>query len=160
MLSPHVCSHDCVAKHGSNSVIKFADDTTVVGLITNNDETASREDVRAVGVWYLESNLSLNVNKTKEMIGDFRKQQREHSPIHIDGTTVEKVESFKFLGVHITDKLKWTTHTDSVVKKSQQILLNLSRLEKFVLSPNTLTNFYRCTIESILSGCITTWYGN
>jgi hypothetical protein len=22
------------------------------------------------------------------------------------------------------------------------------------------TNFYRCTIESILSGCITTWYGN
>jgi hypothetical protein len=27
-------------------------------------------------------------------------------------------------------------------------------------SPKTLTNFYRCTIESILSGCITTWYGN
>ncbi|CDQ97482.1 unnamed protein product, partial [Oncorhynchus mykiss] len=22
------------------------------------------------------------------------------------------------------------------------------------------TNFYRCTIESILSGCITAWYGN
>jgi hypothetical protein len=28
------------------------------------------------------------------------------------------------------------------------------------LSPKALTNFYRCTIESILSGCITTWYGN
>jgi hypothetical protein len=24
----------------------------------------------------------------------------------------------------------------------------------------TLTNFYKCTIESILSGCITAWYGN
>ena len=24
----------------------------------------------------------------------------------------------------------------------------------------TVTNFYRCTIESILSGCITAWYGN
>jgi hypothetical protein len=23
-----------------------------------------------------------------------------------------------------------------------------------------LTNFYRCTIESILSGCITAWYGS
>ena len=22
------------------------------------------------------------------------------------------------------------------------------------------TNFYRCTIESILAGCITAWYGN
>uniref|UniRef100_A0A673Y733 Ankyrin repeat and sterile alpha motif domain containing 6 n=1 Tax=Salmo trutta TaxID=8032 RepID=A0A673Y733_SALTR len=42
--------------------------------------------------------LNLNVNKTKEMIVDFRKQQREHLPIHIDGTVVEKMESFKFLG--------------------------------------------------------------
>ena len=28
------------------------------------------------------------------------------------------------------------------------------------LSPETLTKFYRYTIESILSGCIITWYGN
>ena len=84
--------------HASNSIIKFADDTTVVGLITNNDETAYREEVRALGVWYQENNLTLNVNKTKEMIVDFRKQQREQPPIYIDGTVVERVESFKFLG--------------------------------------------------------------
>ena len=73
---------------------------------------------------------------------------------------MEKVESFKFLGVHITDKLKWSTHTDSVVKKAQQCLFNLRRLKKCSLLPKTMTNFYRCTIESILSGCITAWYGN
>jgi hypothetical protein len=28
------------------------------------------------------------------------------------------------------------------------------------LVPKPLTYFYRCTIESILSGCITAWYGN
>jgi hypothetical protein len=50
---------------------------------------------------------------------EFRKQQREQPPIHIDGTMVEKVESFKFLSVHITDKLKWSTHTDSLGKKVQ-----------------------------------------
>ena len=48
-------------------------------------------------VWRQENNLSLNVNETKEMIVDFRKQQREYPPVHIDGTAVEKVESFKFL---------------------------------------------------------------
>ena len=42
------------------------------------------------------------------MIVEFRNQQREHPPIHFNGTVVEKVESFKFLGVH---KLKWSTHT-------------------------------------------------
>ena len=57
-------------------------------------------------VWCQENNLTLNVNKRKEMIVDFRKQQREQPHIHIDWTVVEKVESFKFLGVHITDKLK------------------------------------------------------
>jgi hypothetical protein len=69
--------------------------------------------------------------------------------------TREKVEIFKFLGVHITDKLKWTTHTDSVVKKAQQSLFNLRRLMKCGLLPKTLTDFYRCAIESILLGCIT-----
>jgi hypothetical protein len=44
---------------------------------------------------------------------------------------VEKVESFKFLGVHITDKLKWSTHADSVEKKVQQRLFNLRRLKEF-----------------------------
>jgi hypothetical protein len=103
-----------VAVHTSNSIIKFADDTTVVGLITNNDETAYREEVRALRVWCQENNLTLNLNKTKEIIVDFRKQPTEHPPIHIDRTA-----SFMFLCVHNTDKLKWSTHTDSVMKKVQ-----------------------------------------
>ena len=132
----------------------------VEDLITNNNETAYREEVGALGVWCQENNFSLNVNKIKEMIVDFRKQQREHPPIHINRAAVEKVESFKFLGIHITDKLKWSTHTDSVVKKAQQHLFNRRRLNTFGMSPKTLTNFYRCTNKSLLSGCITAWYGN
>ena len=84
MLSPLLYSlftNDCEAKNASNSIIKFADDTTVVGIITNEDETAYREEVRALGVWCLENNLSLNVNKTKEKIGDFSEQQKMHPPI-------------------------------------------------------------------------------
>ena len=53
MLIPLLYSlfhHDCVAMHASNSTIKFANDTTVVGLITNNDETVYREEMRALGV--------------------------------------------------------------------------------------------------------------
>jgi hypothetical protein len=73
---------------------------------------------------------------------------------------VEKMESFKFLGVHLTDKLKWSTDSDSVVKKLQLCLFNLGRLKKCVLPPKTLTNFYRCTIESILSGSIIAWFDN
>ena len=105
-------------------------------MITNNDETACREEVRALSMSCQENNLTLDVNKTKELIVDFRKQQREQPPIYIDGTVVE---SFKFLYVHITDKLKWSTHTDSVVKKAQQHLFNPRRLKKCGFSLKTLT---------------------
>ena len=74
-------THDCVATHVSDSIIKFANNTTVVDLITNNDKTAYREVVSALAEWCQENNLPLNVNKTKYLIVDFRKQQREHAPI-------------------------------------------------------------------------------
>ena len=77
VLSPLLYSlftHNCMARHDSNTIIKFADDTTVVGLITDNDETAYREEVRVLVGWCQNNNLSLNVIKTKEMIVDYRKR--------------------------------------------------------------------------------------
>ena len=53
---------DCVAVHDSNRIIIFADDTTLVGLITNSDETAYREEVRDLAVWCQDNNLYLNVS--------------------------------------------------------------------------------------------------
>jgi hypothetical protein len=65
-----------------------------------------------------ENNLSLNINKTKEV--DRKLQETAEGapryPHRWDRSG--EGESFKFLSVHITDTLKWTSHTDSVVKKS------------------------------------------
>eukprot|EP00061_Rhincodon_typus_P004167 g21891.t1 len=69
------------------------------------------------------------------------------------------VDSIKFPGVTITN-LSWTTHIDAMIKKTQQPLFFLRRLRKFGMSISSLTNFYGCTTESILFGCITAWYSN
>ena len=58
------------------------------------------------------------MTKTKEMIVDYRKRRTEHAPILIDGAVVEQVESFKFLGVHINNKLEWPKYTKTVVKRA------------------------------------------
>ncbi|XP_051507888.1 uncharacterized protein LOC127414139 [Myxocyprinus asiaticus] len=110
--------------------------------------------------WCQEHNLSLNVSKTKELVVDFRRRHREHSPITINGAPVERVSSFKFLGVHITEELTWSIHTEAVVKKAHQRLFFLRRLRKFGMNRHILTRFYTCTVESILTGCITAWYDN
>jgi hypothetical protein len=55
MLRPLLYSlftHGSVAKHDSNNIIKFVDDITVLGLITDNDETAYREELRDLAVCY------------------------------------------------------------------------------------------------------------
>ncbi|CAI5669465.1 unnamed protein product [Oreochromis niloticus] len=145
---------------GSNTIIKFADDTTVIGLISDNDETVYREEVHRLAEWCDTNNLLLNTEKTKELIVDYRRNADPHPPIHIKGTAVERVSSFKFLGVHISEDLTWTTNCSKLVKKAHQRLFFLRTLRKNHLSSDILVNFYRCTIESILTNCITVWYGN
>ncbi len=100
--------------------------------------------------WCQENHLSLNIDKTKELVVDFRRQSREHTPITINNTPVERVNSFKFLGVHITEDLTWSAHTDAVLKKAHQRLFFLRRLRKFGMSPSILRSFYTRTVESIL----------
>ncbi len=163
VLSPllfTLLTHDCTAKFSSNHIIKFADDTSVVGLISNNDETHYREEVAQLAEWCGANNLSLNVEKTKEVVMDFRRNSVDHPPLTIDTSTVERVSSTKFLGVHITEDLTWTTNTKSISKKAQQRLHFLRRLKRASLPPPILTTFYRGTIESVLTSCITVWYRN
>ncbi len=67
-------------------------------------------------------------------------------------TPVERVNSFKFLGVHITEDLTRSAHTDAVLKKTHLHLFFLRRLRKIGMSPSILRSFYTCTVESILTG--------
>ncbi|KAK3547943.1 hypothetical protein QTP70_001323 [Hemibagrus guttatus] len=99
----------------------FADNITMVGLISKNDESAYREAVQQLTAWCKANNVSLNIDKTKEMVVDFRRAQSGHSPLFIDGSSVKR---------------------------------------KAHLPPPILTMFYRGTIKSILSSCITAWFGN
>lgn len=85
---------DCVANHKDNIILKFTDNTTVVGFITGGDETAYRGEVVSLVEWCEENNLTLNTDKTKEMIVDMRKEKRTHQLLIIHGPEVERVRLF------------------------------------------------------------------
>ncbi|XP_060763541.1 uncharacterized protein fbrsl1 isoform X7 [Neoarius graeffei] len=162
VLSPllfTLLTHDCTPTHNSNLFIKFADDTTVVGLINNNDESYYRDEVSQLATWCRDNNLSLNVEKTKEMVVDFRRASTQHPPLTINGAAVERVSSTKFLGVYLTEDLSWTSNTALLARKAQQRLYFLRRLKRARAPAPIMQTFYRGTIESILTSCITVWYG-
>ena len=99
------------------------------------------------------NNLHLNISKTKEMLVDLRKQLWDYTRLSINGTPVERVDTFKYLSVQISDDL-------TMVKKARQRLYHLRKLKKIGASRTVQRCFYSCTIESILTGNIPAWYGN
>lgn len=162
VLSPILYSlftHDCVASENNCFVAKFADDTTVSGMISNNDETSYRAQVESIVKWCADSNLILNTAKTKEMIIDFRKNVNEKLPIMINGEAIEQVEEFKFLGTILSSDLSWHVNSNSVLKKSRQRLYFLRKLKQFGVSREILIQFYGAIIQSILCNSITVWFG-
>lgn len=54
------------------------------------------------------------------------------------------MDDIRFLDVHITSDLPWSTHTAELVKKAQQRLFNL----RTGRSPQLLTDICRATTES------------
>ncbi len=56
-----------MASHSSTPIVKFADDTVVLGLINNNDEAAYLDEVERLTSWCQDNCLSLNLSKTKEL---------------------------------------------------------------------------------------------
>lgn len=161
VLSPMLFSiytNSCTSSHQSVKLLKFADDTTVIGLISGDDESAYRWEIDHMETWFGRNNLELNPLKTVEMVVDFRKNPAALTPITLGGSPVNTVESFRFLGTTITQDLKWEMNTRSLTKKAQQRMYLLRQLRKFNLPKSMMVHFYTAIIESILCSSITIWY--
>jgi len=141
--------------------VNFADDTTAVGLISDDNETHYREEVQYLTQWCSRNNLILNTSKTKEVIVDYRRSRKtHHAPLCIQREAVEPVDTIKFLGVHIPSDLSWSLNTSHLAMKAQQRLFFLRKMKRAGLSSQLLANFYRATTESILCVSVTVWYGS
>lgn len=62
-------------------------------------------------MWCKVTNLTLNTTKTKELVMDLRKHKLDRPPLIINGDCMERIQSFKYLVVHITDNISWSANT-------------------------------------------------
>ncbi|XP_068129566.1 zinc finger protein 420-like [Hyperolius riggenbachi] len=91
VLSPLLFSlytNNCISSADSVKVIKFADDTTIIGLIGSNGEHEYRSEVERIWKWCSDNNLVLNTAKTVELVVDFRRNPPPLPPVLIGGTEV------------------------------------------------------------------------
>ena len=85
---------DCRSTDESCPVVKFADDTELVGKISNDEVAIYHKQTENFVNWCDKNYLYLNVSKTKEMCIDFRKNQRCPKPVYIKGEAVERVDTY------------------------------------------------------------------
>ena len=86
----------------------FSDKLAVVGCTSEGQKEEYRTLVYNVVEWTGQNHLRLNINKTREMVIDFRRKSRSaFQPLYVFGKDVEVVEDYKYLGVTINHRLDW-----------------------------------------------------
>ncbi|XP_055367950.1 uncharacterized protein LOC129604646 [Betta splendens] len=147
-------------RHNTDSCVlqKFSDDSAIVGLITDDDDAEYRGLTQNFVDWCQRNHLLINVGKTKEMVVDFRRQQPALiPPMHIQGRDIERVDSYKYLGVHLNNKLDWTHNTDALYRKGQSRLYLLRRLRSFGVKGPLLKTFYDSVVASAILYGVVCW---
>ena len=136
---------------------KFSDDSAIVGCIRNGDESEYRAVVGNFVTWCEQNHLQLNVTKTKELVVDLRRAKTPVIPVSINGTNVDIVEDYKYLGVYIDNKLDWAKNTEALYKKGQSRLYFLRRLRSFNICRTMLRMFYESVVASAFMFAVTCW---
>jgi hypothetical protein len=162
VLSPVLFTHYTNDHRGEaphTYVVKYADDTAILGLIGKNGEGEYRNTVETFVRTCDGEGLILNVGKTKEMVVDFRKKPAPLNPLLIKGEAIETCKSYKYLGLTISDDLTWEVHVDTARKKAMKKIYHLRTLKRFNVSSKILATFYNSTIASSLTYGISVWGG-
>ena len=125
--------------------------------VSGGQETRYRELVDHLVPWCGNNHLLLNVTETKEMVVDFRRTRTKLNTISILGEEVEVVEGYRYLGVHLDNRLDWKCNTEAVYRKGQSRLYFLRKLRSFNVCSKMLHIFYQSVVASAIFFAAICW---
>ena len=89
---------------------KFSDDTAIVARVTEGNDLEYRKVIISFVAWCKLNHLCINSSKTKQVVIDFRRKAPKTAPVNIQGLDIVIVEEYKYLGIHINNRLDWTQY--------------------------------------------------
>ena len=81
---------------------------------------------------------------------------KQPGPDRVNDTVIERVDTFNFLGLHISHDLKWNSHIQTMSQKLSKITGILHRLKEEYPS-SILKSIYNTLILPYLNYCILSW---
>jgi len=101
--------------------------------------------------------MNINLNKIKKLIGTNAANVISNA-LCVSDYVIERVYSFKLLGVVIEHNLKWNAHVDSICTKTSMRLHYLKVLKRSSLSRDDLLYFCSSVIRPVLEYACPAWH--
>lgn len=137
----------------------FADDTSLSYQAPNPESAVQqmKEDMLVLQDYFNENLLSLNLTKTKYVLfHSSRVQPSPHEELIVNGIVLEKVPTFRYLGLTIDATLSWGEHINKLQRDLSSVCGILWKAAKF-LPPKQLCTMYHAFIQSKLQYMVSIW---
>ena len=140
------------------SIVLFADDLLLHHLITClEDSKHVQNDIDELCNWLSSNKLSLNTNKCKSLLISKKRFPTVSPTLHVNGSVLERVSSYRYLGVLISSDLSWSNHIKDISSKARkQVGLLYRRFYKHA-APATLRTLYTALIRPHLEYAVPVW---
>ena len=104
-------------------------------------EKCLNEDLASLNRWLDRNLMKANVSKTKTMILGTSTRISRMTDVNIimNGTTVERVNTFKYLGITMDANLKWNDQINNICRKMCNSLSIVRRIKPFVPQSSLVT---------------------
>ena len=134
----------------------FADDTAMyLALDKQADSEILQKDLEILENWEKLWDMSFNPSKC-QVIHVTRRKTPLQTKYHLHGCVLESVPSAKYLGVTISEDLKWSEHINNITKKANQTLGFLKRNIR-VHNKDLKSTAYKTLVRPQLEYASTVW---
>ena len=137
---------------------QFADDTTFLYGHRNKHymRYCIESDLENLQDWFNANKLTLNLKKTVYMLFRAKKGDDLEFELKLNGETIPRVTSTKFLGTWIDDQLSWKEHLSKLCTRLN-VKLGLLYKIKNLLTTHSKKLLYYAQFHSILSYAMIVW---
>ena len=122
--------------------LQYANDTTIYTSAKvseiNHSSNLIETDIDALKIWSRKRNLVFNADKTVTMLFSTPQMSTKHDvakrdtyTVTCEGKALERVKSWKILGVHFDEHLLWSVHIDQFITSSYAKLKQIQKMRRY-----------------------------
>ena len=133
------------------SRVKYEDDATAMEIIPRCPPSYLPFTVSDIYTYASLRRMKRTSKKCKEMIINLMQYSLSSSHLTVGGSVIERVLTYKLLGVYISEDLSWNAHIEHIVKKANKRLYAQRTLKKEVtFTIMQLVQVYCSIVRSVL----------